>query len=376
MKHMSIITTTIALLAILAGACGGGDEPNEPTPATQDNVTCATTELTFESIGGTQQVDFTANHEWSVFATGAEWININPNNGTSQKATITITVAANTNYEPRSATMTILAGSARHNITVTQAAAEKPDEPDDSDIVCPINGYKLVWNDEFNEGSVPGKDWTHEVKPDHWVNNELQNYVNGEVNGKRVTIVSDGTLKIRCFKDGNKIYSGRIYAKRNQGWKYGYMQARIKLPKGKGTWPAFWMMPVNFTSWPGDGEIDIMEEVGYNPNVVYSTIHCNKYNNTGTSIESAHRRLADAEGAFHDYAMEWTADYMTFYVDGDKLLTYYNDGTGKNAWPFFTDFYIILNLAWGGDWGGQQGVDESALPIEMEVDYVRVFQKN
>ena len=370
MKRMTIISTAIALLAIVAGACGGGDEP---APVSQDQVSCGTAEVAYTADGGSQQLSFTANHEWSVFATGADWLTITPNNGTAQSATVTVTAAANNTYEPRTATLTILAGTARHTVAVSQAAAERPAQPD---IECPLSGYTLVWHDEFDEGSVPGADWTHEVKPARWVNNELQTYVNGEVGGKRVTVVSNGTLKIRCFKDGGNIYSGRLYAKRNTGWKYGYMQARIKLPKGRGTWPAFWMMPVNFTSWPGDGEIDIMEEVGYNPNVVVSTIHCNKYNNGGSAIESASKRLADAEGAFHDYAVEWTEDYMTFYVDGEKLLTYRNDGTGKDAWPFFSNFYIILNLAWGGDWGGQQGVDESVLPIEMEVDYVRVFQKN
>ena len=135
------------------------------------------------------------------------------------------------------------------------------------------------------------------------------------------------------------------------------------------------MMPVNFKSWPGDGEIDIMEEVGYDANVVVSTIHCNKYNNGGTAIESARKSVPTAQSNFHKYAVEWTNDYMTFYVDGEKILTYNNDGSGKDAWPFDAAFYPILNLAWGGAWGGQQGLDESCLPATMEVDYVRVFQK-
>ena len=157
------------------------------------------------------------------------------------------------------------------------------------------------------------------------------------------------------------------------------MEARIKLPSGKGTWPAFWMMPVNNdfgkNPWPGCGEIDIMEEVGADPNVVSSTIHCNKYNNGGTSIEHGEKYVATAESEFHVYACEWTPSYMRFFVDGDAILTYHNDGTGINAWPFDKPYYIILNLAWGGAWGGYKGVDESALPVTMEVDYVRVFQK-
>lgn len=238
-----------------------------------------------------------------------------------------------------------------------------------TDIEAP-EGYSLVWNDEF-EGSELSSDWTFEVAGPGFVNNELQSYVKGS----DVAEVSNGTLKINLFKDGSDIKSARIYAKRNQGWQYGYFEASIRLPEGKGTWPAFWMMPVNFTTWPGDGEIDIMESVGYDPNVVVSTIHCNKYNNGGTAIESARRTISNAYTEFHKYALEWTSDKMVFFVDGVKLLTYNNDGTGNDAWPFNAPFYIILNLAWGGSWGGVQGVDESCLPATMEVDYVRVFQK-
>lgn len=230
-------------------------------------------------------------------------------------------------------------------------------------------GYKLVWHDEFS-GTALGKDWTHELKPAGWVNQELQTYVN---DGK-VTQVSDGTLKINLRQEGDRFLSGRVYAKRHSGWQYGYIEARIKLPEGHGTWPAFWMMPVKDGPWPGNGEIDIMEAVGHTPNVVYSTIHCNKYNNGGTPIEHGYVNIEQAAD-FYVYSMEWTAHEMTFYVDGQKILSYQNDGTGRGSWPFDQPFYIILNLAWGGQWGGQKGVDNSLLPLTMEVDYVRVFQK-
>ena len=121
----------------------------------------------------------------------------------------------------------------------------------EDEIVAP-EGYKLVWQDEFNEGTRLSDEWTHEVKDDHWVNNELQNYRNGEADGKRVTEIKDGNLLINCFKGSDgKVYSGRVYAHRTTGWEYGYFEARIMLPKGKGTWPAFWMMPVKseYPSW-------------------------------------------------------------------------------------------------------------------------------
>ena len=130
------------------------------------------------------------------------------------------------------------------------------------------DGYSLVWNDEFDTGNELNSEyWTHEVKNAGWVNHELQNYVNHITpGGSYVTELRDGKLRITCLKEDGKIYSARVYAKLREGWTYGYIEASIKLPKGKGTWPAFWMMPVNFTAWPDDGEIDIMEEVGYHPN--------------------------------------------------------------------------------------------------------------
>ena len=237
--------------------------------------------------------------------------------------------------------------------------------------------YILNWNDEF-DGLSLGADWTHEVQSSGWVNNELQNYVNGSYNGQRVTEVSDGTLKITARKIDGKIYSGRLYAKVSQGWKYGYFEARIKLPKGRGTWPAFWMMPCNnnFSTnpWPHCGEIDIMEEVGYSPGNVSATVHCTKYNNGNTSIEHGTKYVSTAESDFHIYGCEWTENVLNFYVDGDLILSYKNDGEGKDSWPFDVPFYPILNLAWGGSWGGAQGVDESALPATMEVDYMRVYK--
>ena len=199
--------------------------------------------------------------------------------------------------------------------------------------------------------------------------------------GKRVTEIADNRLYINCFKGSDgKIYSGRVYAHENQGWLYGIFEARIKLPKGKGTWPAFWMMPCNndfgANPWPKCGEIDIMEEVGVNPNYTSSSLHTEKFNHVmGTQI-TKERLTAGAEDGFHVYRLEWTPDYIKTYVDGKELLNFNNDGKNDvGSWPFNKPFYVILNLAWGGDWGGMKGVDESALPVQMEVDYVRVFQK-
>ena len=185
-------------------------------------------------------------------------------------------------------------------------------------------------------------------------------------------------MSIKCFKENNKIYSGRVYAHDNVGWKYGYIEAKIKLPKGKGTWPAFWMMPCNVDwaneGWPKCGEIDIMEEVGCVPNEVSSSLHAEGHVHTNNTQVTHAMTIENAEGEYHIYAIEWTKEYIRTYVDGKEQLNYESDGTIRN-YPYDKPYYIILNLAWGGSWGGMWGVDESALPVTMMVDYVRVFQK-
>lgn len=325
-------------------------------------------QLYSNSSGETFTLTVTATSEWSVQANN-EWL-------TAEKTdnnTVTIMTQPNDAQQSRTGSLSITSGREEITVSVYQESAE------DRDIQTP-EGYRLVWHDEFDEGTTLSNEWTHEVQGPGWVNNELQTYVDGQADGKRVTELADGKLNIHCFKGSDgKIYSGRVYANLNTGWLHGYFEARIMLPQGKGTWPAFWMMPVNndFGSnpWPNCGEIDIMEEVGADPNIVSSSIHCAAYNHTIGTQKTASRNIGTAESEYHVYACEWTEDYLRFYVDGEELMTFSNERTGKNVWPFTYAFYPILNLAWGGDWGGYKGVDESALPVTMKVDYLRVFQK-
>ncbi|WP_303208381.1 family 16 glycosylhydrolase [Bacteroides oleiciplenus] len=338
-------------------------------PVTQEApMSVSQREIYSNSSGENITLSVVATGDWSVKSNDS-WIKAEK----TDSKTVTVKTEPNDNKTSRNGTLDIVSGIEKITISVTQESAE------DRDINTP-EGYRLVWHDEFNEGTTLGSDWTHEVQKPGWVNNELQEYVNGSAGGKRVTELVDGKLSINCFKGSDdKIYSGRVYAKVNEGWLYGYFEARIMLPKGKGTWPAFWMMPVNnnysTNPWPGCGEIDIMEEVGADPNIVSSSIHCAAYNHTINTQKTASRNIGTAESEYHVYACEWTPDYLKFFVDGTELMTFRNEGTGKNVWPFTYNFYPILNLAWGGDWGGYKGVDESALPITMKVDYVRVFQK-
>ena len=362
-----MLSSFLLSLAVALMGCGGSED--DPTPAAI-TITVSPETVSAPAEGGTYTVNVTTTgKEWGT-AMGDDFFTVKVQNTAAQAGTLTITVPANPVAETRSGVVTVMSGSARKTVTVTQAAAEKPayNAPE---------GYSLVWQDEFNEGMELNKaDWTHEVQNSGWVNHELQNYVHHTTpNGRYVTELMDGKLLIHCFKEDGKIYSGRVYAHVKEGWKYGYIEASIKLPKGKGTWPAFWMMPVNFKSWPADGEIDIMEEVGYHPDYVSSSLHANAHVHSNNTQVTHEMYCKGAEGEFHTYAIEWTAQNITTYVDGKVQLSYDNRGLGRDDWPYNDPFYVIFNLAWGGDWGGSQGVDENALPVTMEVDYIRVFQK-
>ena len=364
-----MLCTLLLSLTVALWGCGG-DGKDEPKPAV--TITVSQESISVPAGGGEYTVNVTiTGKEWGAYTNNQDFITFDTKNTLSQSGSVTITVAANPLTEVRKGEVTIQSGAARKTITITQEAAEE------SPYYAP-EGYKLVWHDEFDKGSeLNGDDWRHEVQNSGWVNHELQNYVNHKTpEGRLVTEIRDGKLRITALKENGKIYSGRVYAKDKQGWKYGYIEASIKLPKGKGTWPAFWMMPVNFHSWPADGEIDIMEEVGYHPDYVSSSLHANAHVHSNGTQVTHEMYCKGAEGEFHTYAIEWTAQNITTYVDGKVQLSYNNRGLGRDDWPYDDPFYIIFNLAWGGDWGGAQGVDESALPVTMEVDYVRVFQKN
>lgn len=356
-KIFSFIAAALMTTVVACGSDNGSD------PAAAVDIKASVTQIDAAAEGGSYTFDVACEKEWSVYSNEA-WIH-----GKADRPKATVTVEANPLAEERTGEVVVKSGTGICRIPVVQAAAKE------TGITTPA-GYKLVWHDEFNEGSTLSADWTHEQWAAGTVNHELQTYVDGAADGRRVTELKNGHLNINCFRGSDgKIYSGRVYARVKEGWKYGYFEARMKMPEGRGTWPAFWMMPVHFQSWPQDGEIDIMEHVGYEPKMVYSTIHCTSHNNGGTSIEHAAWNVGDPESQYHVYACEWTPDYLSFFVDGEKILTYPNDGKGYDSWPFDQPFYVIFNLAWGGDWGGQQGLDEHALPATLEVDYIRVFQK-
>ncbi len=234
----------------------------------------------------------------------------------------------------------------------------------------------LVWSDEFDYDGLPDPTkWTYEDWEPYTVNNELQKYTRERLENTRV---EDGHLTIearRDFWNGYEYTSGRLITQYKGDWKYGRMEARIMLPIGVGTWPAFWMMPRDsvYGGWPDSGEIDILEHVGYDPGMIHGTIHCDAYNHLAGTQVGGSIYVGDCQTNYHVYALEWTADRMDWYIDDNLYFSFLNEGTGWTTWPFNQEFYIILNLAIGGDWGGQQGVDNEMFPTAMFVDYVRVY---
>lgn len=332
-------------------------------------LTFSQSTVTGEGAGGTVTVTTHANAGWTVDETELDyWFSISPRTVGRGDGELKVTFNKSYSAQPRSKQVRFRSGEHEKILTVTQ----KEGTPVPSGAYVP-EGYELVWQDDFSEASSALIDkWRYEDWAPGRVNHELQRYVPDD---RRTSYTQDGALHIVARKDGDQVISARMNSR--ESWLYGYFEAAIWLPKGKGTWPAFWMMPDDFSKgWPACGEIDIMEEVGVDANIASSSIHCEAYNHVKNTQKTASRTIPGAENEYHVYALEWTKDYIRTYVDGVQLLEFRNDKAGRDStWPFNKKFYLILNLAWGGDWGGYAGVDESALPCTMKVDYVRVYKK-
>jgi beta-glucanase (GH16 family) len=234
--------------------------------------------------------------------------------------------------------------------------------------------WKLVWSDEFNVGSMadPNK-WDYEQG--YVRNRELQYYTKARPENARI---EDGMLVIETRKDnfeGHPITSASLRTRGKAEWLYGRIEVRAKLPTGKGMWPAIWMLGLNpGHRWPACGEIDIMENVGFDPLTIHANIHCQAYNHTKGTNKGNKIEVTDPSKNFHVYAIEWFEDRIDFFVDQTKYFTFKNEGTGNDAWPFDKPHYLILNAAYGGSWGGQKGTDDSILPQKYFIDYVRVYR--
>ncbi|TXF79651.1 glycoside hydrolase family 16 protein [Chryseobacterium sp.] len=236
------------------------------------------------------------------------------------------------------------------------------------------DGRKLIWSEEFNYTGLPDSTkWNYEVGGNGYGNNEAQFYTKNRLENARV---EGGNLIIEARKEqweNSQYTSARLMTRGKHSWKYGTFEIRAKLPKGRGTWPAIWMMSENMKEWPDDGELDIMEHVGFHQGFIHATAHTKKYNHIINTQKTDTLEVKDASEKFHVYRMDWSPEKIEMYVDDLKYYTYVNTEKTYDAWPFDQPFFMILNLAVGGNWGGQKGIDDSIFPQKFYIDYVRVY---
>ncbi len=237
--------------------------------------------------------------------------------------------------------------------------------------------WQLTWSDEFNYTGLPDSSkWSYDTGGSGWGNQELQFYTHKRLENARV---ENDHLIIEARKEnweGLNYTSARLVTKGKAEWQYGRIEAKAKIPSGRGTWPAIWTLGATTPlEWPNDGEIDIMEHVGHNQGYIHGSIHCKKYYHVIGTQKTDTIYVPDCSDTFHVYSMEWNKDSVKVAIDDKVYFRFANEHSGYDAWPFDNKMYLLLNIAVGGAWGGQKGVDETIFPRRMEIDYVRVYRK-
>lgn len=256
-----------------------------------------------------------------------------------------------------------------------------PDSGEEETAIEAPPGWALVWNDEFNGSSIDAAKWNHEVNASGGGNNELQYYTQRKKN----SFVENGNLVIEAHRErfmdveGTRDYTSARMTTRGRGdWKYGRFEIRARLPKGQGIWPAIWMMPTasEYGGWAASGEIDIMEIIGSKPDLLHGTLHFGgSYPNNQSSGSSHQLSSGSLSSEFHTYAIEWKEGEIRWYID-DFLYsrkTEWNSANAAYPAPFDKEFFMILNVAVGGNWPGSPDAS-TVFPQRMEVDYVRVYE--
>ncbi|NLB64438.1 MAG: family 16 glycosylhydrolase [Fibrobacter sp.] len=237
--------------------------------------------------------------------------------------------------------------------------------------------WTLAWSDEFDyTGSPDSNKWGYDIGGHGWGNNELQFYTNRLENSS----VNDGILTITARKEsyqGKNYTSARLVTRHKGDWLYGKVEVKAKLPRGVGMWPAIWMLPTDniYGTWPASGELDIMENVGYDSTQIHCNIHTQAYHHSIGTNKGNSIKLSNPWDEWHIYSMEWSADTVSFFVNETLVFSFARHGN-FNQWPFDQRFHLILNIAVGGDWGAAKGIDDSYFPQQMLIDYVRVYQKD
>lgn len=238
--------------------------------------------------------------------------------------------------------------------------------------------WEMVWSDEFDYTGLPDSSrWSFDVGGHGWGNQELQHYTDGNPENAHV---ENGMLTITALKKktgDNNYSSARLITKNKGDWLYGRIEVAAKIPTGRGIWPAIWMLPTDweYGGWPKSGEIDIMENVGYDPFRIHFNVHTEAYNHSIGTNKGASIELDDPHNTFNVYAIEWNETQIKFLANSELIFTFKNGDNGYKVWPFDKRFHLLLNIAVGGSWGGLQGVDEDIFPQQMIVDYVRVYKK-
>lgn len=235
---------------------------------------------------------------------------------------------------------------------------------------------KLVWGDEFSYKGLPNPaKWRYDTGGHGWGNNELQYYTFHKTRNARV---QNGYLIIEAHKEqmGKNAYSSaRLVTKGTFDWTYGRIDIKAKIPKGVGTWPAIWMLgSATPLKWPNDGEIDIMEHVGWDQGNIHASIHTKAYNHISRTQKTDSIQVNDCSNAFHIYSMEWSKEKINVLVDGKSYFEFSNPHKTSDEWPFDKPFHLLLNIAVGGFWGNVKGVNDKIFPVKMEIDYVRIYQ--
>ena len=243
-------------------------------------------------------------------------------------------------------------------------------------------GWALVWNDEFDGPALNLEKWSYEIGGHGWGNNELQYYSDDD----STAFIRDGKLVLRAdlvpqgtgSADNLRYFSSaRLRTSGKGDWRYGRIEVKAKLALGQGIWPAIWMLPTDwmYGGWPESGEIDIMEHVGYDPGRVHGSIHTGSYNHKINTQRGGSKLLDKISSKFYVYAIEWYEDRIDFLIDDSKYFSFQNDGKNDfNTWPFNQRFHLLINIAVGGDWPGSPD-ETTQFPTEMEVEYVRVYEK-
>ncbi|MDB5679311.1 glycoside hydrolase family 16 protein [Sphingomonas bacterium] len=237
------------------------------------------------------------------------------------------------------------------------------------------------WADEFDGKTIDTRAWRFDTSRNKqgWFNNELQYYAAARPANARIEtgslVIEARRERLSALRDyGGQAYSSaKLVSREARG--YGFYEVRAKLPCARGTWPAIWLLP-STGNWPDQGEIDVMEMVGWQPDAVHATLHTGLFNHRLGTQRGAEIAVASACSEFHSYQLDWRADAIVIGVDGRGYMRVANEQPGgKGAWPFVRPYNLILNLAIGGDWGGAKGVDDAALPQRMTVDYVRYWAR-